>query len=230
MLVALILQGCGGVLGELAGGLFYGYGSSGYDMGDVFGKEFLFALWRKSLVTSRQDKGRRVMLQDGTYGTHLNEKFQQLRPLVGRAALKVEDIVGKAPTSHFLPASQSIINLFLVLSNLGSGGMGLLLLVRTRWITANDLNLAYRSSQCLLGTIVQMSLLLWGWLGIRFLPLNAGIGTFLKPVLAQSRGVGVVPNRGIGDVRIGRQGHASGGHGERGQIRGGGIGGSGRRR
>lgn len=169
-------------------------------------------------------------MYDGTYSTHLSEKFQQLRPLVMRAALKVEDIIGKAPTSDFLPAPQTIIDFVLLLSSLSCSGMGFLLSVRTGWITADDLDLTNRSPQCLLGTIVQVSLLLWRWLGIGFLPLDAGIGTFLEPLLTQSRGMRVGPNGRIGDVRVGRQGHASGGHGERGQGRSGGIRGSGRGR
>lgn len=45
MLVTVALQGSRGVFGVVAAGLLGRDGSGGYDMGNVFGKELLLALW-----------------------------------------------------------------------------------------------------------------------------------------------------------------------------------------
>lgn len=76
-----------------------------------------------------------------------------------------------------------------------------------------------------------MPLLLWRRLGsIWLLPLDAGIGALLVPLLAESRGEGGVADGRIRNIGIGRQGHASARHGERCRDCHGGIGGGGRGR
>lgn len=57
MLIALVLQGDGSVFGVVAGGLFDGYGPGSNNMGDVFGEEFLLALWKGTSVQDRHVQG-----------------------------------------------------------------------------------------------------------------------------------------------------------------------------
>lgn len=102
-----------------------------------------------------------------------------------RTTLEIEDIGRKVASRDFLPTTHAGGFILLLRDLSGNRLRGLLILVLTRDITADDLDLAYRRPQCLLSAIIQDPLLVGRRLAIGLLSLYAGIWPFELPLFTE---------------------------------------------